>query len=122
MQSMRRGVLVLLLVACKSTSSEPPAASLAADLAKLVAEYKLPAIEAKVWRDGKLLDSARAGTVPRDARWHLGSNTKAMTALLVGSFVDQGTLRWTDTVGQIFTGMKIDPGYQSVTLDQLIRH
>ncbi len=55
-------------------------------------------------------------------QWHLGSDTKAMTATLVGMFVDQGKLHFDDTIGALFAGETIDPGYQGVTLEQLLQH
>jgi len=144
---MRRLALVLCLVACKSTSDKPkpppPAApgdaggtsdaapaSLESALEAIRTKHKLPAVAAAAWRDGKLIEQAAVGVrkngdatkVTLDDRWHLGSNTKAMTAALIGVFVDRGTLRWTDTIGQLLGPGKIDPGYKDVTLDQLIRH
>jgi D-alanyl-D-alanine carboxypeptidase len=142
---MRRSVLLVLFAfACKSKSATPPVvasgsapsivdagdASLAGALADIAKRNDLPAVAAAAWRDGKQLDRAWFGVtksggttkIAADAQWHLGSNTKAMTALLIGIYVDKGALRWTDTIGQTFTGMKIDPGYKNVTLDQLIRH
>jgi len=143
-----RLALVLVLVAACSSKSEPkpkPVASgsapvpvaidaaapadLATTLAAIRDRNKLPALAVVAWRDGKLIEEAVVGvrklgaTTPATLadKWHLGSNTKAMTALLVGIYVDKGTLRWTDTIGQILGG-KIDAGYKDVTLDQLLRH
>lgn len=36
-----------------------------------------------------------------DDRFHLGSDTKAMTATLAGILVDDGKLRWTSTIGEV---------------------
>jgi CubicO group peptidase (beta-lactamase class C family) len=142
---MSRACLLALLVvvACKSReeakappvpASAPADAKVARDLAgeleAIRAKSNLPAVAAAVWRDGKLIDSAAVGVrklgdatkVTVDDAWHLGSNTKAMTAMLVGMYVARGKLRWTDTIAQLFEGQKIDPGYARVTLDQLVRH
>jgi CubicO group peptidase (beta-lactamase class C family) len=105
-------------------------ATLADDLEVIRAKLKLPAIGAAAWRDGKLLDIAAVGVrkegdptkVTTKDVWHLGSNTKAMTATLIAIYVDRGKLRWEDTVASLFPGWKIDPGYAKVTLDQLLRH
>ena len=35
-------------------------------------------------------------------QWHLGSDTKAMTATLVGRLVEQGRLKWSTTVAEVF--------------------
>jgi D-alanyl-D-alanine carboxypeptidase len=103
--------------------------SLAEDLEAMRAEHKLPALAAAVWRDGKLLELEAVGLRKADDPaskvttkdyWHLGSNTKAMTATLIAIYVDRGALKWTDTVGKLLK--KVDPGFAAVTLDQLLRH
>lgn len=146
---MRTLALVLALVVACNRSSEPgkqpapvtpkDAASadagvltLEAELTQIRDKYKLPAVAAHVQRDGKLVERAAVGVrklgdakpVTTDDKWHLGSNTKAMTALLIGIYADRGTVRWTDTVGQLLGPAKVavDPGYKDVTLDQLVRH
>lgn len=53
-------------------------------------------------------------------KFHLGSCTKSMTATLAGLLVDEGKLRWTTTMGEIFPD--VHPGYQPVTLEQLLCH
>ncbi len=113
------------------TSDAAASRTLAEELEAIRTEKKLPALAAAVWRDGKLVESAAVGLrkvddpaskVTTDDVWHLGSNTKAMTATLIGIYVDRGTLKWTDTIATLFKGWKIDPGYGKVTLDQLLRH
>jgi D-alanyl-D-alanine carboxypeptidase len=117
------------LVAVPDAAAAPR--TLVEELEQIRSEHKLPAIAAAVWRDGKLVELDAVGVrkvddpaskVTKADLWHIGSNTKAMTATLVGIFVDRGTLKWTDTIATLFKGVKIDPGYAKVTLDQLIRH
>jgi CubicO group peptidase (beta-lactamase class C family) len=147
---MRWVALVLVLAACKSksepaTTSAPtgsavlPAADatqpkgLAEEVAAIRTKLGLPGVAAAAWRDGKLIEQTftglrtagePGGAIGEHDLWHLGSNTKAMTATLIGIHVDRGSLRWTDTIGMLLgpTKAKIDPGYKDVTLDQLIRH
>jgi len=54
----------------------------------------------------------------------IGSNTKAMTACVAASVVDQGLLRWDSTLAQTLPGLAREalPAYQSVTLRQLLDH
>jgi CubicO group peptidase (beta-lactamase class C family) len=50
----------------------------------------------------------KAGTdalVTPDDKWHLGSDTKAMTATMIGLLVQQGKLRWDSTIGEVFTDL-----------------
>jgi CubicO group peptidase (beta-lactamase class C family) len=37
-----------------------------------------------------------------DDLWHLGSDTKAMTAAMIGSLVEEGILKWETTAGDLF--------------------
>jgi CubicO group peptidase (beta-lactamase class C family) len=55
---------------------------------------------------------------------HLGSCTKAMTATLLGTLVDDGKLRWDSTISQVFSEWSNDihPDLKSVTLMQLLAH
>ncbi|MEQ1693581.1 MAG: serine hydrolase domain-containing protein, partial [Gemmatimonas sp.] len=46
---------------------------------------------------GKRAEGATARVTNND-RWHLGSCTKALTAVLVARLVDRGVLRWESTV------------------------
>ena len=55
-------------------------------------------------------------------RWHLGSNTKAMTAAVFGRLVEQGRARWAMPVTAAFPGLTIDPAWNGITLDDLMRH
>ena len=104
---------------------------ISAELAPIAAAGKLPALAAAAWKNGELLaigatgvrkidDADHLATV--DDQWHLGSDTKAMTATLIGIYVDRGVLRWSDTLAILFPGDKVDPGYANVSLDQLLQH
>jgi len=55
---------------------------------------------------------------------HIGSNTKAMTATLIGTLVDEGKLKWGSTIRDIFPDFasQLHPEFQAVTLDQFLTH
>lgn len=55
-------------------------------------------------------------------RWHLGSNTKAMTAAVFGRLVERGRARWDMPLAEALPGLVIDPAWAGTTLDQLMRH
>jgi D-alanyl-D-alanine carboxypeptidase len=68
----------------------------------------------------KLGDTAR---VSISDRWRLWSDTKAMTAMLIGMYVDAGTLSWDATLPTLFPSVEhMDPGFSTVTLAQLLEH
>ena len=55
---------------------------------------------------------------------HLGSDTKAMTATLLGILVEEAKLAWSSTVRDVFPdrAKSLHPGFQGVTLWQLLTH
>jgi CubicO group peptidase (beta-lactamase class C family) len=55
---------------------------------------------------------------------HLGSCTKAMTATMIGTLVDEGKLSWGSTFQDVFpvVAPQLDPEFQKVTLFQLLTH
>jgi CubicO group peptidase (beta-lactamase class C family) len=101
-------------------------------LAPYLARYDLPALAAAVVQDGKIIASGavgirRAGTaipVTINDRFHLGSDTKAMTALLAAMLVEENKLRWDSTVAEVFPELSatMTPGLRRVTLEQLLSH
>jgi len=133
---MTRKRVLLLLVLLAVTAAVPRAAgaveSLDATLRPYLAKYGLPALAAAVVRNGEVVASGAVGTrrvgadlpVSVEDRFHLGSDTKAMTALLAGMLVDEGKLRWDSTIGDVFPELapKMDAGLGAVTLDQLLSH
>ena len=57
-------------------------------------------------------------------RVHLGSCTKAMTATLAALMVEDGTVAWDTTVGDVFSDAipNMEDGWRGVTLERLLRH
>lgn len=54
---------------------------------------------------------------------HLGSCTKSMTATLIGLLVDEGSLRWESTLGDIFEDQEVASSpWKDVSISQLLRH
>ena len=106
--------------------------SLNATLEPYLSRYDLPALAAAVVRDGRVVAAGAVGTrrvgtqtpVTINDRFHLGSDTKAMTALLAAMLVEEGKLRWDSTVAQIFPELSatMSPKLRGVTLTQLLSH
>lgn len=55
-------------------------------------------------------------------RWHLGSNTKAMTAAVFGRLVEQGRARWDMPLAEALPALTIDPAWAETTPEVLMRH
>ena len=133
---MHRRVLLASAIASLPLAAlaqgSPTLASLDADLVPSLARYGLPAVAAAVVKDGKTVAAGVAGvrrigtTIPVTVqdRFHIGSDTKAMTALLAAMLVDEGKLRWNTTVGEIYPELvaTMAPGAKDITLEQLLSH
>lgn len=97
-----------------------------------LARYNMPALAAAVVVGGSVVAAGAVGTrrvgtdipVTLDDRFHIGSCTKAMTATLAATFVEQGSLQWDSTIGEVFPELAetMDAGLRSVTLEQLLSH
>jgi CubicO group peptidase (beta-lactamase class C family) len=94
--------------------------------------YTLPALGGAIVTSQGLIGVGvtgvrKAGTdalVTPDDKWHLGSDTKAMTATMIGLLVQQGKLRWDSTIGEVFTDLASNSRspLTKVTLLQLLSH
>jgi CubicO group peptidase (beta-lactamase class C family) len=76
---------------------------------KVRSEHNLPALAAGIVGMGEprvaVVGVRKRGTdtpATADDQWHLGSNTKPITALLVALLIDEGLLDWDTTLEQIF--------------------
>ncbi|MCX5850074.1 MAG: serine hydrolase [Deltaproteobacteria bacterium] len=134
MNSTRRCLLAAFFVStvffiCGTAQAQTSLNSL---LKPYLTQYDLPAIAAAVVKDGKIISAGAVGTrragvnipVTINDRFHLGSDTKAMTALLAAMLVEEGRLRWNTTLAEVFPELtdKMDPGFRLVTLEQLLSH
>lgn len=122
--------LVLLAAPCAAALAAPGAAGVAAVLEPIRARHDLPALAgAIVTTDGLLVAGAtgkrRRGAYPpvtASDKWHLGSNTKAMTATLAARSVERGLLRWNSTLGGTFPELSasMHPQLRGATLEHLL--
>lgn len=97
-----------------------------------LSDYSLPSIAVAVVKEGRVLAVGAVGKRRMDGdiqvtlndRFHIGSDTKAMTALLAAIFIEEGKLKWDSTVAQVFPELeeKMDSGLKKVKLEQLLSH
>ena len=128
--SMR--LALLLAIFFGSVGVAGAQASLDNILTPYLAHYDLPALAAAVVQDGKIIASGAVGTCRAGAaipvtindRFHIGSDTKAMTALLAAMLVEENKLRWDSSVAEVFPELSatMTPGLRGVTLEQLLSH
>jgi D-alanyl-D-alanine carboxypeptidase len=113
------------------SSPVPSVVDLTPVLEPVRASGALPALAAAVFRGPEVVAIGATGLqhaggdarVSTDAQWHLGSDTKAMTAVLVARAIDGGKLHFEDTLGTLLgAGTKVSAGFAGVTVEDLLRH
>ena len=124
------------LAASVAAAALPPGAAFAqeadlqARLDALRTEHGLPALGGAVVTADGLAWSGVTGLRRADAAaavtlsdtWHLGSNTKAMTAALFARLVEQGRTGWGATLPELFPDLRADPAFAAVTIEDVMRH
>ena len=96
------------------------------------ASQNAPALAAVVILRGQVaemgavgLRSATSGIQVTTAdQWHMGSMTKAMTATLAATLVEDGLISWDSTPVEVWPefAANIHPGFRNVTLRQFLSH
>lgn len=94
--------------------------------------YNIPEISYAVIDSKSTLEIAALGkhsidlqdTATLNDRFHLGSNTKAMTGFIIAKYVEKGKLKWSTKFFDIFPEWKeiCRPEYASITLQDLLSH
>ena len=95
-------------------------------------KHELPALTGGIIHGGAMIGLGAVGVrrvgsperVTVQDRWHLGSCTKAMTATLIATLVEEGGLSWQTTIADAFPDLiaTIHPAWQAVTVEQLLAH
>ncbi len=107
-----------------------PDQALTAKLQEIATRHHLPAIAVYASHGGTVREAAwgvrKLGDptpVALTDRWHLGSDTKAMTATLAAILVEQGKLGWDTSVSNAFADWTdLDPAFETITLEMLLTH
>jgi CubicO group peptidase (beta-lactamase class C family) len=105
---------------------------LPATLESICAQYHLPALAGAIFTTDGVVEMAAVGVrkkgdstpVTTDDLWHLGSDTKAMTAALAGTYVVEKKLSWDDKVVSFFPEIadQVPAAMRNVTLGQVLSH
>jgi CubicO group peptidase (beta-lactamase class C family) len=131
-QSTNRLLLVLLLAATAYSAPAHDQNSAIQDLlAKTIARHGLPGMVAAISDDTGIRALGAAGTrkfgtdqgFAAGDRVHIGSCTKAMTAVMLATLVTEGKLAWETRLDAIpELGPRIHSDYRGVTLWELLTH
>ena len=99
-------------------------------LGPIIEKHKIPGMAAAIVRGWNVEAEGVAGVrkaaspelVTVQDKFHLGSDTKAMTATVCAMLVEEGKLKWSTTIAEVFPAWapKMDPGFRAVTLEQLL--
>lgn len=105
---------------------------LSADLEQIRRNNDVSSMVCAAYRDGELLGAGAAGwysyedttPVTVESKYHIGSCTKAMTAVLVGMMVDEGALAWDTPIADALPGIVEEPNehWGTVTIRDLLGH
>lgn len=141
-------ILTAVLAACDGTTEEPGSThskevalvdqsdrvngSLAEVVEAIYIQTGVTALGAAIVHADGRIEIAVAGERTRGSgdyvqpgdKWHLGSNTKSMTALLYADLVGQGTLEWGATLPELFPSKagEIHSDWSDVTIEDLLQH
>jgi CubicO group peptidase (beta-lactamase class C family) len=124
--------LALALAASRivvAQSGDAPVVSLIEPIRK---DHKLPALGAALITSQGLVSSGVTGVrkaktdvaATIDDHWHLGSDTKAMTAVVLATLVERGTLTWDTSLGQVFPELAstFPASFRAIAITQLLSH
>lgn len=94
--------------------------------------YNIPEISYAVIDSKSILEISALGkhaiglsdTATLNDRFHIGSNTKAMTAFIIAKYVEKGKLKWTTKFFDLFPEWKekSKPEYANISLQDLLSH
>lgn len=99
-------------------------------MASVIDRHGMPAMVGAVMKGDRLAALGAAGVrkvgegtaTEASDRYHLGSCTKAMTATLLGTLVQDGTMYWDTPMSVAFPGIDMHPDYENVTLTMMLQH
>jgi CubicO group peptidase (beta-lactamase class C family) len=130
------GVVICLLGTPPPACSDPENRSVVENLNALLKpirqKYDLPALAGAIVTSKGLSAVGAVGVrkygtntpVTINDQFHLGSDTKAMTATMLATLVEEGKLSWATTIERVFPELapKMNGAYRKVTLEQLLAH
>lgn len=71
---------------------------------------------------GIVMQGEEGVTLDPTYRWHIGSNTKALTAALYARLVDQRRCRWRASIPALFPSLPVHPGWTDRRVEDLLSH
>lgn len=126
------GKISLLILASPTLPAQSWKAELDAYVLDSMRDWQVPGLALAVVQNGEttfskgygVLEKGSPDLVNEHTLFAVGSTTKAMTAALIGQLVDEGKLRWSDSVHQHLPGFRtIDPfATREINIRDLLTH
>lgn len=99
-------------------------------LARTFGSAQLPALgglvvgpDGPIWKGVQGVRRVGSAALVRDTDlWHLGSNTKAMTAAIYGRLVDQGKAAWGARLPDLLPDIPMAPAWRETTVEDVMTH
>lgn len=123
---------VLVIYALTARAAPPLSDDMARTIETIRENHNLPALAVVVTKDGAVCDRVAVGVrkwgdptpVTTNDVFHIGSDTKSMTATLAAMLIEDGKLDWDTTIIDVFPEFKghINPEFENVTVEQLLTH
>jgi len=117
-------------LACILLLLQSPASDVSELLAGIQKKHDVPGLVALALRGDEIIGKGAAGVRQRGAsdkitfedKFHLGSCTKAMTATLAAILVEEGKLKWSTRLFEVFPALeaRAAPGWKEETLRDLL--
>ena len=122
--------LFILLFINSCGGSGPDSSPTSFSFLQTLDDFNLPGILSAFYQDGSYKEINVAGVkrfgtnspLNSDSKFHLASNTKAMTATLAAIMVEEGLITWKTTLKDIFEPLAIHSDFQNITFDMLFAH
>lgn len=123
---------ILFLFTATAAAAQSGSTEIQAAISRAADGKQVPAVAILEIRNGEVSSETAWGIrqmgrpepVQVGDRWHLGSDTKAMTATLIAVLVEKGKLSWTARLDEMMPELaaSMDPSYRDVTLVDLLAH
>ena len=128
--AVRAFLLLILLVASNASGNSETSRDLAPLLETHLEKTRFPALVAAVVRGTNIVAAGAAGVrkigspekVTVDDKFHIGSCTKSITALLAAFLDRHGVISMTNTVGDVLTNWAIPSRVEAIPLNLLLQN
>lgn len=118
--------LILLFCVSNLFASE----KLKEELIRIQIKNNVPGLAAAIIKDNKILDIEAVGLrksgfktkLSINDKFHLGSNTKSMTATLAAILIEKNFLSWDSKLIDLLPGYRLHEEFQNVTFELLLAH